>query len=67
VINNRYPIIEKGNWMATRKLEYLPSQLMVRITSIHQSAAVHEYPVARTQLRALFHDLQKIVNERQKK
>jgi len=67
VINNRYPIIEKGNWMATRKLEFVPSKLMFRISEIHQSAAVYEYPAARSQLRALFQDLQKIVNERQKK
>jgi len=67
VINNRYPIIEKGNWMAASKLRYLPTKLMPRMTAIFQSASIHDYSVARAQLRTLVQDLLKLVNERQKK
>ena len=67
VINNRYPIIEKGNWMAATKLEYSPPKLMERMTLVYQSAAVHDYSLASKQLRTLVQDLLKLINERQKK
>ena len=65
-INDRYPIIEKGNWLVASRFHYLPSKLMERMTAIYQFASVYDYLAARKQLKTLVEDLLKLVNERQK-
>lgn len=67
VANNRYPIIEKGNFLVATSLPNIPIDFIQRISNVYSAASAFEYANARVLLKALVTELKSIVYEDQKK
>jgi hypothetical protein len=67
VVNNCYPVIEKGNLQVAEKMPNVPADLILRISSVYTAAASYEYAKASMLLKALVTELKSIIYEDQKK
>lgn len=67
VLNNRYPIIEKGNIQVALSLANAPEDLQKRMSLIYSAASAFEFEAARKLMHALVADLKTIAYEEQKK
>lgn len=67
VANNRYPIIEKGNFLVAESLPNVPVDLIQRMSSAYSAAASFEFADARMLLKGLVTELKSIIYENQKK
>jgi hypothetical protein len=67
VVNNRYPIIEKGNFLVAEQLTNIPADFILRTSSVYTAAASYEFAKASILLKALVTELKSITYEDQKK
>lgn len=67
VVNNRYPIIEKGNFLVAEQLTNIPADFILRTSSVYNAAASYEFAKASILLKALVTELKSITYEDQKK
>lgn len=67
VVNNRYPIIEKGHIYIASNFSTIPVNLMSRMSAVYNAAASLQFEIAYELLHTLVVELKSIVHEDQKK
>lgn len=66
VLNNRYPIIEKGNFKVAETLPNVPAELTQKISEIYATAARFDFASSRKQIKALLIELKQLIYENKK-
>jgi len=66
VLNNRYPVIEKGNFKVAETLAKVPAEFTQKISAIYAAAAALDYATSRKQIKALMIELKQLIHENQK-
>jgi hypothetical protein len=67
VINNRYPIIEKGNFTVAQTLPKCPENFTHKISTVYSTAASFDFVRSRKFLKDLIIELKHLIHETQKK